>query len=110
VLEKRAIEAQDEYRALLKKNEELDYRAADKSAAQRPAAKPLVLPKAAPLPAAPSWPKRHTVVAGDTLRALAAKYYGDPNLWETIYDANPDAVDRGLPLEGSVLTIPAPKP
>lgn len=110
VLEKRAIEAQDEYRALLKKNEELDYRAADKSAAQQPAAKPLVLPKAAKRPKPPAWPKRHKVVAGDTLRALAAKYYGDPNLWEKIYDANPDAVDRGLPLEGSVLTIPPPKP
>jgi nucleoid-associated protein YgaU len=110
VLEKRATEAQDEYRSLLKRNEELDYRAADKSASQQPASKPLVLPKAPPRVAPPSWPKSHTVVAGDTLRALAAKYYGDPNLWEKIYDANPDAVDRGLPLEGAVLTIPPPKP
>ena len=110
VLEKRATEAQDEYRALLKKNEELDYRSADTAASQQPAAKPVPLPKAPPRPAPPAWPKRHTVVAGDTLRALAATYYGDPNLWEKIYDANPDAVDRGLPLEGAVLTIPPPKP
>jgi phage tail protein X len=110
VLEKRATEAQDEYRLLLKKNEELDYRSADKAAALQPASKPVVLPKIPWRPAPPSWPKRHKVAAGDTLRSLAATYYGDPNLWEKIYDANPDAVDRGLPLEGAVLTIPAPKP
>lgn len=110
VLEKRATEAQDDYRALLKRNEELDYREADKTAAQQPAPKPLALPKPRPRPKPPAWPKRHTVEAGDTLRSLAGKYYGDPNLWEKIYDANPDAVDRGLPIEGAVLTIPPPKP
>ena len=110
VLEKRATEAQDEYRALLKKNQELDYRAADAAAGLREGAKPLALPKAPARPAPPAWPKRHPVEAGDTLRALAARYYGDPNLWEKIYDANPGAVDRGLPLEGAVLTIPPPKP
>jgi phage tail protein X len=110
VLEKRATEAQDEYRALLKRNEELDYRAADKAAGLRPAAKPLVLPKRPPPPAPPAWPKRHKIEAGDTLRSLAGKYYGDPNLWEKIYDANPGSVDRGLPAEGAVLIIPPPKP
>lgn len=110
VLEKRATEAQDEYRALLKKNEEIDYRTAGKEASQQPASKPLVLPKARPPVAPPSWPKRHQVAVGDTLRSLAAKYYGDPNLWEKIYDANPGAVDRGLPVEGAFLTIPSPKP
>jgi hypothetical protein len=111
VLEKRAIEAQDEYRALLKKNEELDYRAADKAASQQPAPPRVVLPKAPPrkIPP-PSWPKSHTVRAGDTLRSISGHYYGDPNLWEKIYDANPDKVDRGLPVEGAVLTIPPPKP
>jgi LysM repeat protein len=110
VLEKRATEAQDEYRALLKRNEELDYRANDKAAALKPATKPIVLPKAPPKPKEPQWPKRHTVEAGDTLRALAGKYYGDPNLWEKIYDANPDSVDRGLPTVGATLIIPPPKP
>ncbi len=111
VLEKRATEAQDEYRSLLKKNEEIDYRNADKDAARQPASQPLVLPKAVKRPAPPpSWPKVHKVAAGDTLRSLAAQYYGDPNLWEKIYDANPNAVDRGLPQEGALLTIPSPKP
>jgi LysM repeat protein len=109
VLEQRVKEAQDEYRAQKKKNEELEYRGADQQAAQEPPAKPVVLPKPLPQPPPPAWPKRHKVQAGDTLRSLAAKYYGDPNLWEKIYDANPDSVDRGLPTEGTVLIIPSPK-
>jgi len=110
VLERRAREAQDDYRALLKKNEELDYRASDKAAGLQPGPKPVAIPRPKPRPAPPAWPKKHRVAAGDTLRSLAGKYYGDPNLWEKIYDANPDKVDRGLPVEGAVLTIPPPKP
>ena len=107
VLEKRAREAQDDYRALLKKNEELDYRAADKAAGLRPGPKPVA---SVPRPRAPAWPKSHRVADGDTLRSIAGVSYGDPNLWEKIYDANPDKVDRGLPLEGATLVIPPPKP
>jgi hypothetical protein len=110
VLQKRALEAQDDYRALLKKNEELDYRASDKAAGLRPGPKPVAIPKAPPRPAAPQWPKSHVVAPGDTLRSIAGQFYGDPNLWERIYDANPDKVDRGLPLEGATLTIPSPRP
>lgn len=110
VLQQRTVEAQDEYRALLKKNEELDYRAADKAAGLGPKAKPVALPKAPRRAPPPAWPKTHRVAAGDTLRSLAGKYYGDPNLWEKIYDANPAKVDRGLPVEGAVLTIPPPRP
>lgn len=109
VLEKRVGEAQDQYRALLKRNEELDYRSAEKAASARPGPKPRALPRA-PKPVVPAWPKRHRAVAGDTLRSLAGKYYGDPNLWERIYDANRDKVDRGLPTEGATLVIPSPKP
>lgn len=109
-LEMRAREAQDEYRALLKRNDEIDYRANDKEAALRHSAKPLVLPKPKPRPAPPAWPKSHRVETGDTLRSLAGRYYGDPNLWERIYDANRGKVQRGLPDEGAVLVIPSPKP
>lgn len=109
-LEMRAREAQDQYRALLKRNDEIDYRANDKEAALRQSVKPLVLPKPKPRPAPPAWPKRHTVAAGDTLRSIAGQYYGDPNLWEKIYDANRDKVQRGLPDEGAVLILPSPKP
>jgi hypothetical protein len=108
VLNKRTLEAQDEYRALLKRNNELDYRAADKAASLLPPEpKPIRIPKAKKI-LPPEWPKFHTVASGETLRGLAAKYYGDPNQWEKIYDANADKVDRGLPAEGARLTIPDP--
>ncbi|PCI40004.1 MAG: hypothetical protein COB53_02165 [Elusimicrobia bacterium] len=54
------------------------------------------------------FPKRHRVKAGDTLRKLADKYYGNPALWEAIYEANPDRIERGLPIEGKTLIIPKP--
>ena len=109
VLEKRVAEAQDEYRALLKRNDELDYRAAEKAAALMGRPKPVEV-KVRAKPAPPAWPKRHVVKAGDTLRTMAKQYYGDPNQWERIYDANREKVERGLPAEGASLLIPAPNP
>ncbi len=55
------------------------------------------------------YPRRHRVRPGDTLRKLSDRYYGDPTLWERIYNTNPDKVERGLPIEGAVLVIPAPE-
>ena len=75
--------------------------------APKPAAKPA--PKPA-VKAAAVFPLRHRVIPGDSLRRLADRYYGDPSLWEQIYDANPDKVERGLPVEGATLLIPAPRP
>ena len=66
-----------------------------------------MFPKPVPK-AVPTWPKKHRVSAGDTLRALATQYYGDPNLWQHLYQANPDKVERGLPQVGAELLIPAP--
>ena len=56
------------------------------------------------------WPRLHKAAAGETLRSLASKYYGNPNLWERIYQANEKNISKGLPVEGAVLTIPAPPP
>jgi LysM repeat protein len=64
--------------------------------------------KAAPPPKPEKWPKLHKVEAGDTLRSIASRYYGNPNLWERIYEANQKYISRGLPVEGAVLEIPAP--
>ena len=66
-------------------------------------------PKKAPvLPVRKKWPKKHTVKAGDTLRSIASRYYGDSTFWETIYEVNHEKVSRGLPKVGSTLTIPSP--
>lgn len=53
-----------------------------------------------------TWPRKHIVVPGDSLRSLAQQYYGDSNKWQTIYDANRDKIERGLPKIGAELTIP----
>ena len=53
-----------------------------------------------------SGPRKHLVKSGDTLRALAQKYYGNPNRWQEIYQANPDKIERGTPRVGAELTIP----
>ncbi len=66
-------------------------------------------PKKAPvLPVRKKWPQKHTVKAGDTLRSIASRYYGDSTFWETIYEANREKISRGLPKVGSTLTIPSP--
>ncbi len=107
VLERRVREAQDQYRALLKRNDELEYRNAERLAELGGKPKPIRAP-AKIKPKLPAWPKKHTVAAGDTLRTIAARYYGDANQWERIYDANRAKVERGLPAEGATLLIPEP--
>ncbi|MFA6092002.1 MAG: hypothetical protein WCU88_05210 [Elusimicrobiota bacterium] len=78
-------------------------------AAQAPAVSVQAAPKAAahPSPRPAAGPRKHLVKTGETLRSIAKEYYGDPALWERIYEANPDKIERGLPVEGSVLDIPA---
>ncbi|OGR42889.1 MAG: hypothetical protein A2X35_09655 [Elusimicrobia bacterium GWA2_61_42] len=61
-------------------------------------------------PAPERWPKLHKAAAGETLRSIASRYYGNPNLWERIYEANEKNISKGLPAEGAILTIPAPPP
>ena len=54
------------------------------------------------------WPKRYKIKHGDTLRSIASKFYGNPSLWETIYNANEKNISRGLPKTGKTFTIPPP--
>lgn len=51
--------------------------------------------------------KTHTVVSGDTLWALAKKYYSDGNQYPKIAAANPSIKNPNLIYVGQVLTIPA---
>lgn len=57
-------------------------------------------------PAKPAGPRTHTVKAGETLRDIALRYYGDPDKWQVIFNANRDKIFRGVPKPGSVLVIP----
>lgn len=64
-------------------------------------AKPAPPPGAAPTPAAGT----HRIAAGDTLYKIAARYYGNGDLWPRIADANRPIDPRRLTI-GRVLTIP----
>ncbi|BBY44613.1 LysM peptidoglycan-binding domain-containing protein [Mycolicibacterium celeriflavum] len=79
------------------------------AAVEEPA--PAPEPKAAPAPPPPPppppppAPRTYTVVSGDTLWAIAERFYGDGNKYQVIADAsgisNPDLIHPG-----QVLTIP----
>ncbi len=49
----------------------------------------------------------YTVVKGDTLSAIAQRYYGKASLWKRIHDANRDQIPNpDLIRPGQVLRIP----
>jgi nucleoid-associated protein YgaU len=52
-------------------------------------------------------PRIHLVAVGETLEKIAAKYYGNPERWRLIYDANGTLLRDGHPLTpGMELVIP----
>ena len=68
-------------------------------------------PVAAPSTAPPSTasPRSHVVATGDTLIALAGRYYGDESRWPEILGANRDRIGDPDNLRiGTELLIPAP--
>lgn len=77
--------------------------------APAPSPAPAPAPQPAPAPApAPAPSDRYTVVRGDTLSGIAARFYGNGDLWPTIYNAN-RALIGGNPnviYPGEALTIP----
>lgn len=65
-------------------------------------------PEAAPEPEAAPAEQTYTVESGDTLSAIAERFYGDPNQWPRIFEANGDQLDNpDLIQPGQVLRIPA---
>src|SRR5215204_4360273 len=50
---------------------------------------------------------QYTVVAGDTLRKIAQRFYGDEAQWPRIFNANRDQIDDPDKIQvGQVLRIP----
>jgi hypothetical protein len=51
--------------------------------------------------------RRYVVRAGDTLRSIAARLYGDERRWSDLYQANRKAIDNPDALDvGTTLTVP----
>ena len=78
--------------------------AAVEETAPAPAPEPAAPPPPPPPPPPPA-PRTHTVVSGDTLWAIAERFYGDGSKYQQIADAsgisNPDLIHPG-----QLLTIP----
>lgn len=90
---------------LLKKLEEIEKKLKEvesKKIEEKPKVSPPVVTTTPP----PVRKRYHTVVSGDTLPKLAEKYYGDPNQWRKIYEANKEKIIRGQLIPGTVLEIP----
>ncbi len=62
---------------------------------------------AVPEPATGAAPRTHTVVDGDSLSRISLRYYGTPNRWQEIYDANREELAGANVLRpGQVLRLP----
>jgi nucleoid-associated protein YgaU len=64
--------------------------------------------KASTPQAAPPNNEKYTVLEGDTLWAIASKFYGDGSKTSDILKANPQITDPNLIYTGDVLIIPNP--
>jgi nucleoid-associated protein YgaU len=50
---------------------------------------------------------QHTVASGETLSAIAARYYGNANLWPRLFEANRNTLlDANRIFPGQVLRVP----
>ena len=54
-------------------------------------------------------PESYTIVAGDSLCEIAARFYGDARYWPKIFKANPGLDPRRLRI-GHVIKLPGPFP
>ncbi len=50
----------------------------------------------------------YTIVSGDSLSKIAKKYYGNANLWPTLFEANREVIkDANLIYPGQQIRVPA---
>jgi len=62
---------------------------------------------ASPVPPSAPAVRTHTIQSGDTLEGIARKYYGDPNKWRMILDANKGKISDPARLKaGVVIEVP----
>ena len=80
-------------------------------AASGPASSPVPAIGAAASVVPSPTPATYEVAAGDTLKTIAQRFYGDADAWQIIYDANRQAIgaDPDALRAGTRLTIP-PRP
>ena len=74
----------------------------------KPAVAPKVTTTTTATPPAPSSSGTYVVQKGDTLSKISKKFYGTPNRWQMIYEANRDRIPNMNNLRvGTTLIIPA---
>jgi nucleoid-associated protein YgaU len=49
----------------------------------------------------------HQITGSDRIDLLADQYYGDPRLWWTIADANPEVLYWGTLTPGQIIRVPS---
>jgi nucleoid-associated protein YgaU len=68
---------------------------------------PTAVAAATPLPVPSTQDRVHVVESGDTLTAIAKRYYGDASKWQKVLDANKDVLKGSDSLQlGQKLKIP----
>lgn len=85
-----------------------EYKAVNAKIIQSPTSKVLGVSTMRPSSATSNAKKTHTVIKGDTLWALAKKYYGNGSKSTSIYNANKTVIgkDKDLIIPGQKLVIP----